>query len=43
VARIAQERATIDYDLSFGASQTMVVLLTGNSFNFDQPATPTIL
>jgi hypothetical protein len=30
VARIAQEHATTDYDLSFGASQTVVVMSSGN-------------
>jgi len=42
VARIAQEHATSDYDLSFGASQTVVVMLTGNSLNSTSRAAPTI-
>jgi hypothetical protein len=42
VARIAQEHATTGHDVSFGASQTMAVMLAANSLNSTGPAAPTI-
>jgi hypothetical protein len=35
VARIAQEHATTDYDLSFDASPTVVAMLTGKNHYID--------
>ena len=35
MARIAQEHATTDYDLSFGASPTGVAMLTGKNHYID--------